>query len=212
MSVWVLNGLYQKFSDLYFLFGPHADLKQTFAGLPACLEAHRHKRVESTHGLKGHQCILQHLKVLNTRASSLSPQAGFLHLENTADLTWLIFNKGLNIYTTATPVCRLARALYRPTPVHRLHDKIFFPPPVWSVLLRLPSNRRHLTRRLREQAAAEPHICTPLLAKHTLLQQNQSQSHSSHWNVSAYGMKCERLLQMRSCNLEFHYTDQLNQF
>lgn len=130
--------------------------------------AYLHRRAESTLGL-------QHDKRLVTLTVYFITEKTFLRIWKMQLIWSKAINKGLNDWTAATPVCR--PALSRPTPVHGLCDKMFFPPTVRSVLPRLPSNRRHPRRRPSEQAAVEPHICTPLLAKHTLLWQNQSQSH-----------------------------------
>lgn len=103
----------------------------------------------------------------------------------------------------AAPVCRPAGALCSPTPAHALHDTISFPPQAQNVWPQLPGNRQPLTHPPRERQAAETHICTPLLAKHALILQNQSISLATLRNVGAYDMKCLRFLLMRSLELRF---------
>lgn len=161
---------------------------------------------DTTKGWLPELCHLAHIKDFKTnRIHKIKQKSGkILKMQ----LIW--FKSPLNVCTAAAPLCRLERVLYRPTPVHGMRDKVSFPPPVWRVLPRLPSNRRHPRRRLSGQAAAAPHICTPAHLHTSVgkarasLAESKSISQTSFKTTAVMTWNCECLLQTRSLRPGFH--------
>lgn len=182
---------------------------QTFPELPVCREEHRHKRAESTLAPKGHQCPLWHHKGLITRTWSFSTQGGLLaHLENAADLT----RRG---WTSEQQQHLFADVHERRTAQHlcagcMTKSSYLLQFGVFCNGCQATGGTWHVgwaNRLLPSRTSA--HLCWQNIRFSCRIKVNFT---GLVENVGANDMKCERLLQMRSLKLRFHYKDQLNQF